>query len=205
MSGDGAAQPYPSPLRREFQGVGQQVQDDLTHRAGVGDQGRAFRSPVSTVSRRLRSRAVPATRRAQVSSRRGISSGSGMDGVVAGVDLRQVEQVVDDLEKLASAVVDFLGIISKRRAFGLSRRIVADQFGKADDGVQRGTQFMAHGREELGLRPAALLGADEGSPEFFGIARPFPQRSVEGLQEMVGPADENPQFVAIMPARHLTR
>ena len=64
---------------------------------------------------------------------------------------------------------------------------------------------MAHGREELGLRPAALLGADQGSPEFIGIAGAFPQRRVEGIQEMVGPADQKPQFVGIVPARHLTR
>src|SRR5215204_3326706 len=43
------------------------------------------------------------------------------------------------------------------------------QVGKADDAVQRGTQLMAHGSQEVGFRFAGLIGCFLGSSELHGL------------------------------------
>lgn len=76
---------------------------------------------------------------------------------IAGLDLGKVEDLVDQFEKMAAGRVDVAGIFGD--LFRRQRVTVAGkQIGKADDGIQRRAQFVAHVREERALGPVCGLG-----------------------------------------------
>ena len=81
-----------------------------------------------------------------------------------GFDLRQVEDVVDDIEQVARRIAD-LGQPVLR--LGIAD-ITAQQMGQADDGIHRRADFMAHVGEEGTLRPARRLGCLLGFGQFGG-------------------------------------
>ena len=65
-----------------------------------------------------------------------------------GLDLGHVENVVDELEQMLAAVVDVAGIVAVARFVDGAQQLVLDDLGKADDGVQRRPQLVAHVGEE---------------------------------------------------------
>ena len=71
----------------------------------------------------------------------------------AGLDLREVEDVVDDVEQRVAARADDLGELALlRRQLGAEQ-----QAGHADHGVHRRPDLVAHRREEGALRPGRRL------------------------------------------------
>ena len=70
----------------------------------------------------------------------------------AGLDLREVEDVVDDLEQRPPRLVDHLGVLA---LLGGERR-VEQQAGHADDAVHRRADLVAHVGHELRLEPRGL-------------------------------------------------
>ena len=76
-----------------------------------------------------------------------------------GLDLRHVEDVVDDVEQILAARVDVAGIfdIFRRRRCG-PNICCSITSAEADDGVERRPQLVAHIGEELRLRPVGRFG-----------------------------------------------
>ncbi len=71
---------------------------------------------------------------------------------LAGLNLRQIEQVVDDLQQNLRRGADGLG----EPRLGRGQRGAAQQLGHADDAVHRRAQFMAHASQEVALRLRGL-------------------------------------------------
>ena len=87
------------------------------------------------------------------------------DRKTAGLDLREVENLIDQRQQMAPRfddVTDERGLL-----FARSRRAVGgvEQLAEADDRVQRRAQFVAHVRQELALRAVGALGGDLGDGE----------------------------------------
>ena len=73
-----------------------------------------------------------------------------------GLDLRQVEDLVDELEEVAPGVADVADVLLL--ALGqLAEHAVEQHVGEPDDGVQRRPELVRHAREELGLVAAGDL------------------------------------------------
>jgi len=120
----------------------------------------------------------------------------GADLEPAGLNLCQVQEVVDQFEQHLPARQDVLGVAAE---FGvvLDGRGIAQDLGEADDRVQRRAEFVAHGCDELGLDLVGLEQGDVGFGEFveFGVAgfgggpqvrlglREFVEHVVESLAE----------------------
>src|SRR5258706_14959565 len=79
----------------------------------------------------------------------------------AGLDFRQVEEVVDEREQVACARLDGFQLPLLRGIQG-ARQLHEERPGEADDGVQRRAQLVAHAREkavlgEIGVLPLEVL------------------------------------------------
>ena len=68
--------------------------------------------------------------------------------VVSHLDLRHVEHVVDQIQQMPSARMNVARKVGAARVL-VAEWMVADEFSKPDDGMQRRTQFMAHVRQEF--------------------------------------------------------
>ena len=85
----------------------------------------------------------------------------GLDVELAGLDLGEVEDVVDDAEQRRAGVVDLADVVALlRRELGLEREVR-----QADDGVHRRADFVAHVRQEhrtsSGWLPRPSLGCEQ--------------------------------------------
>jgi hypothetical protein len=85
---------------------------------------------------------------------------------LAGLDLGQVQDVVDDLQQVVGGHVDALQAVALARVL----EVALDQVGQADDGVHRGADLVAHVGQE------GALGAGGG----FGLVGPLGQGLVGG-------------------------
>jgi hypothetical protein len=74
------------------------------------------------------------------------------------LDAREVQHVFDEPRLHPCIALDGLQGL---RDFLLGDRARSEQIGPSDDGAQRRAQFMAHGREELVLRPIRSRGLAE--------------------------------------------
>ena len=83
----------------------------------------------------------------------------------AGLDFRHVENVVDDVEQILSAAVDIAAIFVIFVGPERSEHARLHDLGKADDGVERRAQLVAHVGEEFRFRLVGFLGAGL----FFGV------------------------------------
>ena len=78
----------------------------------------------------------------------------GLDVELAGLDLREVEDVVDDGQQRRAGVVDLADVVALLGGeLGLEREVR-----QADDGVHRRADLVAHVREEHGLHLRGFLG-----------------------------------------------
>jgi len=77
-----------------------------------------------------------------------------MQDEVAGLDGAEIEQVVDEAEQEAALRVDGGGVT---RGSGCR----AEEFGAAENGLERSAEFVAEEGEELRLGAVGLLDADE--------------------------------------------
>ena len=78
---------------------------------------------------------------------------------LAGIDLGEVEDVVDDVVKMLAALVDELGVFRLAR-LERAHHPQLERLGETDDRVERRAQFVAHIGEELRLgdiRPLSRL------------------------------------------------
>ena len=92
-----------------------------------------------------------------------------LDLQLPGLDLRQVENVVDQLEQVLAAGADRADVVA---ALGLVAVVgVADeQLGEAEDAVERRANLVAHVGQELALGAVGGLGLLLGQPEVFFVA-----------------------------------
>ena len=88
---------------------------------------------------------------------------------LAGLDLGEVEDLVDQGQQVRAGVVDpSSGSTSWLLAALLG--LLLEHLGDADDGVQRRPELVAHVGEELALRPGRRHGLVSGKFELRGVA-----------------------------------
>ena len=68
-----------------------------------------------------------------------------------GLQTGQIQHLVDQSQQARSGGQDVIDRLALAEGQGFGRGVDAHQLREADDGVQRGAQFVAHGREEVGL------------------------------------------------------
>ncbi len=91
-----------------------------------------------------------------------------LDGQKAAFQPRDVEHVIDHRQKAPAALVDVAGIFAIGRIAHRTQNLVTNDLGKAQYGVERCLQLMAHGRQEGRLHLVGDLGLAQG-----GAQRPF--------------------------------
>ena len=77
----------------------------------------------------------------------------------AGLDLRHVEHVVDDVEQVLPALADVAAIFVIFVGAERAEHACLHDLGEADDGVERRAQFVAHIGQEFRLGLVGFLGA----------------------------------------------
>ena len=90
--------------------------------------------------------------------------------------LRQVEDVVDDLQQVGAAGVDVADIGAVLLVAERAQHLAQHHLGKADDRVQGRAQLVAHGREKAGFGLVGRLGL------FLGLAQRLVGRLAVALQ-----------------------
>ncbi len=87
---------------------------------------------------------------------------------LAGLDLRQVEDVVDHLQQVPRGVAD---LARARSRCSRVVRVAAQQVGQADDGVHRRADLVAHVGQEgaLGTRPPLPPGRARLASSTFSV------------------------------------
>ena len=66
------------------------------------------------------------------------------------LDLREIEDLIDNVEKVFSAVVDDIECFA---LFRVERFVLAENFRKSDNGIERGPQLMCHLGKEVAFCP----------------------------------------------------
>ena len=117
-------------------------------RNGSPSSVRSARAGGHTISSMPLSSAAPANRLVHSSSTCAEIDRQRFERDLAGADLRQVEQVVDDLQQDLRRGANGLGEMRLRRR----QRRARQQLGHADDAVHRRAQLVAHAIEEVALR-----------------------------------------------------
>ena len=74
----------------------------------------------------------------------------------SGLDLGQIENIVDQRQKMAGRTLDTIERLDLIVAFEFAR-ILLQHFGYADDGIEWRAQFVRHVGEKAGFRAACLL------------------------------------------------
>ena len=145
-------------LRRELHRVGEQVGQDLRDATAIA--AHRARDVVGEVDRQLQPLAVRG---------RGDDVRGGLDHLaqvevalleleVAGLDLRDVQDVVDDQQQLLARGAGGRRVL----ALLVVELGVEQQLRHPDDAVERGPDLVAHVGQERGLGPRRLLGAGAG-------------------------------------------
>ena len=151
--------PHPdaAALGGELDGVRQEIDQDLTQHAFVGiDRRQGLRGLPLQVDARL-------ARLAAHQGDAGVDDIADLEAVLvqrqlADLDLRQVEDVVDQLQQVASGDLDVLGVVTVVRLADRPQGLVLNDLREADDRVERVAQLVAHVGQELGFRPVGDLG-----------------------------------------------
>ena len=152
-------------LSCELDGVGDQVQQHLLELARVGQHhacGRGLRADGEVLLRRQR-----LDERERLRDDRLHRHLLQPKLHLTGLDLRQVEDVVDQAKQVLAAGVDLGEEPLLSRAVELRFLRVEHQLREADDGVQRSPQLVAHVREEHALVLAGVLELAVGILELF--------------------------------------
>jgi hypothetical protein len=114
-----------------------------------------------------------------------------MDVQLAGLDPRQVQDVVDDREQVLLVPADAGQVFGLLLGHGTAEPHL-HQVGVATDGVERRAQFVTHHREEGGLRLVRRLrSAERVLCHVAGVDGGVEQRgAVEGLRALLREADQ---------------
>ena len=145
--------------RRELERIRQQVDEDLLAGAPVGNkllQARgivAHQSDAGLFGLEAENVAAGIDQRAHV-------EGLGEDVEAAGLDLRHVEDRIDDRQKMLAGRMDDAGIFPALGFVLRHQRVVAEHLGEAEDRVERRAQFVADIGEEAVLPGARAIGIE---------------------------------------------
>ena len=143
--------------RRELDGVGEEVEQHLLERAFVAHQRR--QAWLDLGGEHDVGLLGPAAHQGQAFLDCGVERHALLAQLeFAGFELGEVENVVDQVEQVAAAGVDVLGVVGVFLQAHRTEHLVLDHFREADDGVQRRAQFMAHIGQELGLGAVGEFG-----------------------------------------------
>ena len=144
--------------RRELHGVGQKVERDLPHRAFVGVKPRhralEILDDADVLVAGLELHQVAAILDDMQQHQRLL-----VELVAAGLDARQVEDLVDQVEQMLPGIVDVARIFAVGLVAHRPEHLVGHHLGEAEDGVERRPQLMAHRGEEARLGEVGFLGA----------------------------------------------
>ena len=89
----------------------------------------------------------------------------GFDVELAGLDLGEVEDVVDDRQQRRAGIVDLADVVAL-----LGRQLrLEGEMREADDGVHRRADLVAHVREEHGFHLGGFLGLPLGADQFLRL------------------------------------
>ncbi len=136
-------------------GVGKQVDEHLLEPGGVGLH--ATRRGQLREAERHRAGRGQGRNQALAVQQHGVQ-GHGLHGQVrlAGLNGRQVQNVVDQVEQIPAALEDLFqaGLLARRGR----RSARFHELGKAQNGIQGRAQFVAHARQKLGLGQIRALG-----------------------------------------------
>ena len=151
------------PLSGEFHGVAHQIQQDLPQLALIPDDPCRFgrrKDQRDTLLARCRLQDAQDSGHAR---RQG--KGLGHQQRLSGLQLRQIEDIIDDLQQRFARVQDGFDI---GPLTGVQRRF-AQKLGNADHAVHRGANFMAHIRQKLRLCLRCLFRSKAGTRQ-LGLA-----------------------------------
>ena len=107
---------------------------------------------------------------------------------LARLDLGQVENVVDQAQQVEAARVDVGGIGAILLGLG-AEHLVLDDLRKADDGIERRAQLVAHVGEELRLGARGRLGGVARAPQLLVRLPAHGDVAQEGAEELEIPGE----------------
>ena len=117
------------------------------------------------------------------------------------LDLRHIEDVVDDVQQVLAAFMDEPCIVAVARFAERAKQLAVDDLGEADHGVEWGAQLMAHIGEELRLGAAGALGLVTGAQD-LGLLR-LPIGDVSRDSDNAGSIEDAALRGLHRPAPHL--
>ncbi len=146
----------------EFDGVSEEIHEDLADAAGVCDEAGRERWRVMNAEVEFFVTRFGLEKFGNFEDDGVERARNRIDGHLAGFDFREVENVVDDGEQSVG------GVTEGKREFVLLgiERGVEQKIGHADDAIHRGANFVAHGCEEFALGGAGAFGELLGALEF---------------------------------------
>ena len=159
------------PLVGEFAGVAEQVEQRLAHLGRVRAHG-------AEVFGALHGERVAILLHERLDGvDHVLDHGRHVDGFqekvhFAGLDLRDVEHVVDQAEQMLARAVDLLQVGDKMRLAQVLR-VLLQHFAVTDDGVEGRAQLVAHVGEKGALGPIGFLGGGSRLLGFSGGAGQF--------------------------------
>jgi hypothetical protein len=112
------------------------------------------------------------------------AEGADVEDQLVGLDLGDVEGVLDEVEEVDGGAADPPEIGEDLRRRGVAVLLV-DQLGVADDGVERGAELMAHVGQEGALRPVGGHRVVAGAGQRGGRVRELLTHHVEADREGV--------------------
>ena len=146
------------PARRgELDRVGQQIQDDLADTGfiarnhGAGRRRIAFHPDAAGGGGGFDQRELAARHRRQIQHRF-------TQRQLAGIGPRQVQHIADEGKQMPAAADDIPHVALVPGTAQGTEKLVPQDLREADDGVQRGPQFMAHHGQEFGFGAVRLFG-----------------------------------------------
>ena len=141
----------------EVDRVADQIERDLPQRAGVGDhrrqrmRKRGADDDALAVGLRLHHRDAALDQIVEVLVGKG-------EVEPAGLDPRQLEQIVDDGDHMFARAADILQVFDIAFVAERAEPLRDHHFGKADDGIERRAHFMADPRQQVRFRVGRVIG-----------------------------------------------
>ena len=147
----------------EFDGIADEVKDDLAYAQRVADHvvgHRGIDRPDQLQAFFMRTHRQHTDGLLQAVAQ---AEGDRFNLEFAGLDLRQVKNIVDDMQQCFRGRFDGAQAVA---LFGIQRGAECE-LGHADDAVHRGAYFVAHIGEKFALRECRRLGCFLGAAQFF--------------------------------------
>ena len=134
----------------ELDGVGQQVLEDLLEALRVAVHERRQALGELHVERQVLGLGHVPEVAVDVVAQAGEGDFLDLDGHRAGLDLREIEDVVDEVQQVGAGRVDVAGELDLLGG-EVARGVFGELLAEDEDGVERRAQLVGHVRQELGL------------------------------------------------------